>query len=145
MGEEQHHYAAGNRQLRIHYKGWNIAPFVCYDLRFPVWMRRTPAADYDLLLVVANWPERRSKHWKALAVARAIENQCYLAAVNRVGNDGNSIYHSGDSMLVSPMGDVEWTLEHAEALETITISHERLKEYRKIFPAGLDADPFVLK
>ena len=97
---ENEHYTAGTRRLVATVKGWRILLLVCYDLRFPVWSRQTadaskenPEPEYDLIIYVANWPERRNHAWKTLLQARAIENQCYVAAVNRIGNDGHSIYH----------------------------------------------------
>ena len=86
MAGEHSTYSAGKRRAIIEYMGWRICPQICYDLRFPVWSRNRN--DYDLLLYVANWPERRVHAWKTLLTARAIENQCYVAAVNRIGNDG---------------------------------------------------------
>lgn len=145
MGEEQQHYEKGNNRIIIEYKGWRIAPFVCYDLRFPVWLRRTEEYNYDLMILVANWPERRSNHWKILNQARAIENQCWLLALNRVGNDGNGIYHSGDSMVVSPLGEIVWTLKDEEAVYSTELNFETVENYRNVFPVGLDADTFTLR
>jgi predicted amidohydrolase len=144
MGEEQLHYNKGVKQLLILYKGWKIAPFVCYDLRFPVWLRRTHAFNYDLILLVANWPERRIGHWKALTLARAIENQAYVAAVNRIGIDGSGITHSGASCIVSPIGEVIFDAKDQAVCETIKISKLDLEKYRESFPVGLDADTFTL-
>ncbi|MFX8848627.1 nitrilase-related carbon-nitrogen hydrolase, partial [Acinetobacter baumannii] len=84
-----------------------------------VWARQSfnktqDEKEYDILLYVANWPERRNHAWKSLLVARAIENQCYVIGVNRVGNDGNEIYHSGDSMIINPLGEVLFTHAHEE-------------------------------
>ena len=107
-GENQH-YTEGNKRLIASVKGWKINLQVCYDLRFPVWSRQqsqTDEPEYDLLIYVANWPERRSTAWKTLLQARAIENQCYVVGVNRVGKDGNDINHSGDSMIIDPLGEI---------------------------------------
>ena len=142
MGEEQNHYSKGTQRLLISYKGWKIAPFICYDLRFPVWLRRTLTYDYDLLLIVANWPKKRMEHWKALARARAIENQCYLVAVNRVGEDVNKMYHSGDSQIISPLGEVLFTKADEECVFQYDLNLEEITGYRNNFPAGLDADSF---
>jgi predicted amidohydrolase len=144
MGEEQLHYQKGNKRLIVHYKGWKIAPFICYDLRFPVWIRKTKEFDYDLLLFVANWPEKRIAHWKALTLARAIENQAYVIAVNRVGKDGNDIYHSGDTCLISPLGEVLYAVEHEAANKILSISYDTLEKYKESFPVGLDADKFEI-
>ena len=104
FAEEDKYYSAGNKRLITSVKGWKINLLVCYDLRFPVWARQTNEAEYDLLIYVANWPERRIYAWKTLSQARAIENQCYVAAVNRVGKDGNDIYYSGESMIIRSIG-----------------------------------------
>lgn len=164
---EHEHYTPGNKRLIASVKGWKINLVICYDLRFPVWCRQSrpgnrffphenpedplqvpPAPvepEYDLLVCVANWPERRSHAWKTLLQARAIENQCYVAAVNRVGNDGNNIYHSGDSMIVSPMGEVLYTQQTDEAIHTITLQKDTLEEVRKKLPFLDDADDFIIQ
>ena len=98
-------YNRGEKKIIMSIKGWKILPLVCYDLRFPVWSRRTQKENYDLLIYVANWPERRVLAWKQLLIARAIENQCYVVGVNRTGNDGNEIYHSGDSAIIDFKGE----------------------------------------
>jgi predicted amidohydrolase len=99
-GEDQH-YTAGNKRLIASVKGWKINLQICYDLRFPVWARQTKGteSEYDVLLYVANWPEKRNHAWKTLLTARAIENQCVTIGVNRVGLDGNNNAHSGDSLI----------------------------------------------
>jgi predicted amidohydrolase len=89
----------------VEYKGYKIFLAICYDLRFPVWLRRTNALNYDVLLLVANWPERRNAHWKSLLQARAIENQSYVVAVNRIGVDANNVTHTGDSALINAKGE----------------------------------------
>lgn len=145
MGEEQKHYTAGKSRLLVHYKGWRIFPIVCYDLRFPVWLRRTEAFNYDLMVVVANWPQRRAEHWKTLLRARAIENQCYVAAVNRVGDDGNGVYHSGDSSLISPKGEILFQESDKEGVKTFQLDLQEVIQYRQEFPVGADTDLFELK
>ncbi len=150
---EQDFYAAGNKKLIVDLKGWKICPMVCYDLRFPVWIRNKTTfhpphvtRDYDVLLFVANWPERRNYPWKTLLTARAMENQCYVVGLNRVGNDGYDIYHSGDSAVIDPKGEtISKTKPHDESVETIALSWKELEEYRKNFPAWMDADGFELK
>lgn len=100
---ENEKYRAGHKRLIASVKGWKINLQICYDLRFPVWARQqTKDPEYDILIYVANWPERRSHAWKTLLCARAIENQCYVIGVNRVGKDGNGIYHSGNNMMINP-------------------------------------------
>ncbi|MBN2668487.1 MAG: amidohydrolase [Bacteroidales bacterium] len=143
MANEDRHYASGDQWLIIDYKGWKIRPLVCYDLRFPVWSRQRQEKTYDLLIYVANWPERRSEPWKTLLRARAIENLAYVAGVNRVGNDGNDIQHSGDSALIDYKGDTLFEFApFAEGIETIEINKNNLNEFRAKFPAHLDADAF---
>ena len=149
---EDEHYTAGSKRLIASVKGWRINLLVCYDLRFPVWARQSPSAadrahgeaEYDLLMYVANWPERRSHAWKTLLQARAIENQSYVVGVNRVGNDGNNIYHSGDSMIVDPMGEIVYTKKDEEDIFTITLKKEELVAVREKLPFLRDADRFLL-
>ena len=142
--KEDEHYTAGDKRLIASVKGWKINLQVCYDLRFPVWARQQAeeGLEYDVLVYVANWPERRNHAWKTLLQARAIENQCYVIGVNRVGNDGNNIYHSGDSMVIDPLGEVLYTKAHEEDSCTITLSKEKLEESRNKFPFWKDADGF---
>lgn len=149
---EDEHYTAGSKRLIASVKGWRINLLVCYDLRFPVWARQSPSAadrahgeaEYDLLVYVANWPERRSHAWKTLLQARAIENQSYVVGVNRVGNDGNNIYHSGDSMIVDPMGEIVYTKKDEEDIFTITLKKEELVAVREKLPFLRDGDRFLL-
>ncbi|MBC2713490.1 MAG: amidohydrolase [Desulfosarcina sp.] len=137
-GEEKI-YTPGDGHLLVVCHGWKIRPFVCYDLRFPIWTRNLDNA-YDAAIFVANWPERRAQHWKALLKARAIENQCYVAGVNRVGVDGNGHCYSGDTCIIDPMGRIVAGMSHKEAIITEILSAEALESYRKEFPAWLDAD-----
>ena len=145
MGDENNHYSAGNKKIIEEIKGWKICPLICYDLRFPAWSRNNVINPYDLLIYVANWPERRAYPWKTLLLARAIENQCYVAGLNRIGNDGNGINHSGDSAVIDPKGEIISSIPaHDEACETISLSYEELAEFRKIFPVLRDADKFEI-
>lgn len=145
MGNEHEHYTAGDKKLIVDYKGWKICPMVCYDLRFPVWSRNSKDNTYDVLLYVANWPEVRSYPWKQLLVARAIENQSFVIGVNRVGDDGNGIPHSGDSCILNPRGEVIVSLSsHLEFVETQNLSYSYLEEFRKVFPVLLDGDEFTI-
>jgi predicted amidohydrolase len=152
-GREDAHYNAGSKRLITSVKGWKLNVQVCYDLRFPVWARQQPPAlrgeegtgcEYDVLLYVANWPERRIHAWRTLLQARAIENQCYAVGVNRVGSDGNNIYHSGNSMVVNPLGEILYDKQHDEDIFTITLQKEQLDEVRNKFPFWKDADKFIL-
>jgi omega-amidase len=141
MGKEHDHYTPGEKRLIVELKGWKIAPFICYDLRFPVWMRNVNL-EYDLLLLVANWPERRIAHWRTLINARAIENQAYVVAVNRVGNDGNNFYYSGDSLVVDPMGNEIYHKKDVEDIHAITLIAEEVIKTRNAIPFLKDADDF---
>jgi omega-amidase len=146
-GEEDKHYSSGNKRLIASVKGWKINLQVCYDLRFPVWARQQPkdgAAEYDVLIYVANWPERRSHAWKTLLCARAIENQCYVVGVNRVGDDAKNIHYSGNSLVIDPMGQVLYHMAEDEDINTITLSKEKLEEVRTRFPFLNDADDFII-
>jgi len=169
FGKEDEHYSSGNKRLVAQAKGWKINLQICYDLRFPVWARQATAhlparagkdgeraspdtsgaggeaAEFDLLIYVANWPERRSHAWKTLLCARAIENQCYIVGVNRVGKDGNEIYHSGNSMIIDPLGEVLYHKADEEDVFTITLDKEHLQKIRRQFPFLKDADGFVIK
>lgn len=151
---EHNHYSAGSKRLIASVKGWKINLQICYDLRFPVWARQAYSApgiaetndnrshEYDLLVYVANWPERRNLAWKTLLVARAIENQCYTIGVNRVGTDGNNIYHSGNSLITDPLGEILYHRSDDEDLFTLTLEKDHLNQVRQKFPFGLDADEF---
>jgi predicted amidohydrolase len=144
MGEEHLHYSSGDRQVVINYQGIRIKPFICYDLRFPVWIRSR--ADADLLLFVANWPASRRAVWKSLLTARALENQVYVAGVNRVGVDGRGITYTGDSRVISPRGEVLAELpENKEGAITYSLDMEALRTFREKFPVHRDADDFEIK
>lgn len=150
-GENQH-YTEGKKRLIASVKGWKINLLICYDLRFPVWSRqgisfsaeKKAEAEYDVLVYVANWPERRVKAWKALLQARAIENQCYVVGVNRIGKDGNDIQYSGESMVIDPMGEILYTRKDAEDIFTISLDKEQLQFVREKFPFLNDADEFKI-
>ncbi len=159
-GEEDKHYNAGSKRLIASVKGWKINLQVCYDLRFPVWARNrvfdsaktqespsTPdrTLEYDVLIYVANWPERRSHAWKTLLCARAIENQCYVVGVNRVGSDANNIYYSGNSLIIDPLGQVLYHMADEEDVNTITLQKEVLEDTRAKFPFWKDADSFNIQ
>ena len=147
---EDEHYTAGTKRLIASVKGWRVNLQVCYDLRFPVWSRQAPSnesenvegPEYDLLVYVANWPERRNHAWKTLLQARAIENQAFVVGVNRVGNDGNQIHHAGDSMVVDPLGEVLYHKHEEEDIFTITLDKSHLDSVRARFPFWKDADRF---
>jgi omega-amidase len=143
LGKEDDFYTAGKDKLIVELNGWKICPAICYDLRFPVWLRNKNP-EYDLLLVVANWPEKRSLHWRTLIPARAVENLSFVVGVNRVGHDGNEIYHSGDSMCIDPNGKTVYYKPNDEDLYTFSISKDDVVKARRQFPFLRDADEFQL-
>ena len=143
MAGEHKHYAAGSEQVVLELKGWQVRPLVCYDLRFPVWSRA--AVGTDLLLYTANWPAARRQHWNRLLPARAIENLCYVAAVNRIGEDGKGFAYSGDSQVLDFQGDSLLNAGAEPGVFRVTLRDSELAAYRERFPAHLDADPFVLQ
>ena len=159
LAQEDKYYTAGNKRLIASVKGWKINLQICYDLRFPLWARNRivpiekpmeeepqtspdTRPEFDVLLYVANWPERRSHAWKTLLCARAIENQCYVVGVNRVGVDGNNVSHSGNSLVIDPLGEVLYHMADEEDIFTITLQKEWLNDVRKKFPFWKDADDF---
>ncbi len=145
--DEQLHYTSGQERVIVTVNGWRINLQVCYDLRFPAWARqqvKDHKAEYDVLLYVANWPERRVHAWKSLLMARAIENQCYVIGVNRVGYDGNDIYHCGNSMFIDPVGEVLFEKKRQECIETVLLDPATIENTRKQFPFLRDADQWQL-
>ncbi len=149
-GREHERYAAGRERLTVDWRGWRICPLVCYDLRFPVFSRnrydveRAGALDYDLLLYVANWPSARAYPWKTLLRARAIENLCYVAGLNRVGTDGNGLHYSGDSAVIDFLGHPVSECGEEVLVATTTLQAAELAAHRERFPAMLDGDRFEL-
>jgi predicted amidohydrolase len=149
-GNEHLRYAAGNERLSVEWKGWRINPQVCYDLRFPVFCRnrfdveRPGELDFDLQIFVANWPSARAYPWRTLLRARAIENLCFVAAVNRVGVDGNDLHYAGDSAVIDFLGQPQVEVREVQQVVTTTISAAALAAHRARFPAMLDADAFTL-
>lgn len=149
---EDKYYTAGKKRLIASVNGWKINLQVCYDLRFPVWARQasfpleraTGEIEYEVLIYVANWPERRMLAWRTLLTARAIENQCYVIGVNRVGFDGNDIYYSGNSMVRDAMGEVLYEKETDEDVFTITLSKKNLETVRTKLPFLRDGDAFSI-
>jgi len=143
MGGEKDHYSCGNSRILINYKNWKILPLICYDLRFPVWSRNSDG--YDILLYVANWPAVRSYAWNCLLRARAIENQSYVVAVNRIGKDGEGVEYIGESMILDPKGfPMNEVIEKKEMIIFKIIDLQELKDFRKKFPVSADADKFML-
>ncbi|HEX7342212.1 MAG TPA: amidohydrolase [Rhodanobacteraceae bacterium] len=149
--DEHKRYAAGGERVVVAWRGWRILPMVCYDLRFPVWIRNQhdttaeAGMDYDLVVFVANWPTPRRTAWRTLLRARAIENLSYAVGVNRVGVDGNGHPYSGDSAVLDPLGEALVDLGPQEQMVSVTLDGARLPDYRAHFPAWMDADAFELK
>ncbi len=142
LADEHEHYAAGTERVVFTYRGVRICPQVCYDLRFPVWSRNR--GDYDLLIYVANWPDRRHHAWATLIRARAIENQCFVAAVNRTGTDGNSLPYKGGSAIIDYLGEELVDLGDRVAAGTATVDLNAMRTFRERFPFHKDADEFTL-
>ena len=148
LSDEYKVMSAGKKKIVAAWKNWKILPLVCYDLRFPVWSRnqwRGGEYEYDLLVYASNWPKSRSHIWKSLLVARAIENQCYVIGVNRIGKDGHGTAYSGNSLLIGPEGEIleSADTEHPAVIST-TLSMTRLMDFRKKYPFAPDWDHFTI-
>ena len=144
---ENDQYTAGNKRLVASVKGWKIHLQVCYDLRFPVWARQSPVentGEYDVLINVANWPQKRILAWKTLLQARAIENQCFVVGVNRVGTDGNNLIYNGNSLLIDPSGEILFQGSDQEETATFTLQKDSITQTRGQFPFLKDADSFII-
>ena len=164
LSGEHEHYTPGRQRLVVEWLGWRICPLICYDLRFPVWSRNSsPTPDpspkgrgdethlqgsggglFDLLIYVANWPNRRAHHWRSLLTARAIENQCFVTGVNIVGKDGNGLEYAGDSAVIDFAGHPICQISGQEGVFTANLSLPDLKTYRQQLPFLQDADIFTL-
>lgn len=142
LADEHRHYTAGNELLTFEINGFRICPMICYDLRFPVWSRNRDR--YDLLLYVANWPSPRHLAWETLIRARAIENLAYVAAVNRVGNDGNNHPYSGGSAIIDFLGNDQVNLGDKTGTATVSLDLLALRKFRKKFAFDQDADEFLI-
>lgn len=150
MAKEHERYAGGDTRLVVELNGWRICPEVCYDLRFPVWLRNrydraASRFDYDLILFVANWPSARRHAWRTLLRARAIENLAYCIGVNRVGVDGNELHYAGDSGAFDFLGQPLVELGAQEQVVTVTLDPAALAAHRERFPAWMDADEFDIR
>jgi omega-amidase len=150
-GKEDQHYCAGKKRLIASVNGWKINLQICYDLRFPIWLRQSNGADagaapeYDLIIVVANWPSARSLAWKTLLQARAIENQCFVIGVNRTGIDGRGLEYSGESMVAGPSGEIIKLMGSEEAIFSHTLDRDLLEQFRLKYPFLHDADRFFIQ
>ncbi len=144
IGGESVSFTAGEKRLIVDFMGWRIALYICYDIRFPVWCRNQN--ETDLMIYTANWPSSRSEVWNVLLKARAIENQVYVAGVNRVGTDGNGVVYIGESQIINPIGKVLLQSDlTGVGMFTFEISKKVLNDFREKFPVTKDADSFVLK
>ncbi|MDT0643158.1 amidohydrolase [Zunongwangia sp. F363] len=144
LAKEDQTYTAGKERLIVEYKGWKICPLVCYDLRFPVFSRNT--VDYDLLIYVANWPEKRVAAWDALLKARAIENMSFCIGVNRTGIDGDGYKYNGHSAAYNCLGELLTEVDVEESFsKEISLDSSHLQETRDQFKFLLDRDEFSLK
>jgi predicted amidohydrolase len=141
MANEDQSYSPGKQKIIIEYLGWKICPLICYDLRFPIWNRNLE--DYDIAIYVANWPEKRANHWKSLLMARAIENQCYVLAVNRIGIDGKGLNYNGDTSIIDPTGDIIFQKNNEESTYQYLLKKEELQNIRKNLPFLKDRDQLV--
>lgn len=133
----------GEERITIEYKGWRIRPFVCYDMRFPVWNRNSfkdGKYEYDLAVFTAEWPEKKSEVWNTLLRARAIENQAYIVGVNRVGIDDSNIKYKGETMILNMKGRVVAQATEGECVVTGEINMEDLVAFREYFRVAKDWD-----
>lgn len=152
MSGEDQQYAAGNSKLIVEWRGWRICPMICYDLRFPVWIRNhlstvpgeESRGEYDLLLFIANWPAKRRFQWRQLLIARAIENQSYCIGLNRLGSDGNGLDYSGDSLVLAADGQTLMDCEDKAGVFSTSLNYQAMVRYRSKFPCYRDADSFQL-
>lgn len=151
LSDEHLNFEPGNKRIIINYKGWNICPMICFDLRFPIYCRQkfndfeTYRGEYDLLLFVASWPKTRILAWQTLLQARAIENQAYVVGANRVGVDGNQAEHNGASTIINPLGEVINSFTDFEQIFTTTLSLPKLIKIRRAYQFWQNADEFILK
>jgi omega-amidase len=145
MGREHEHFTSGQSACSLSWRGMRICPLVCYDLRFPVFSRRRAELDYDLLIYVANWPTARVEAWKLLLRARAIENQAFVVGVNRIGPDGQGVGYPGESAAIDYLGHTLASLGDVAGVATLALDAGALVDFRKKFPAHLDADRFTLE
>lgn len=144
FAKETDHFSAGRERVVVEWREWRILLQICFDLRFPVFARNK--GDYDAALYVANWPEARSYPWSQLLIARAIENQCYVVGVNRVGMDGKGLHYIGDSVTIDPKGQVIASCEPSnDCITHATFDAAVLVDFRAKFPVGMETDHFELK
>lgn len=144
LGGEQDEFSAGERRVIVSVNGWRILLQICYDLRFPVYARQQKDDEYDAILYVANWPQKRMLAWNTLLKARAIENQCYTIGVNRIGQDGTGLDHSGGTAVYDPLGETMYYKENSEDVFTTSLDSEIVNTVRTKLPFQKDRDTFTL-
>jgi predicted amidohydrolase len=137
LGGEDKHFVRGSETASFHWGEFHVAPFICYDLRFPEIFRQQTRLGAQVLVVIANWPATRDAHWQTLLAARAIENQAYVIGVNRVGSDPQLVY-AGHSMIIDPRGELLALAGQTPLIVQAQLSLEPLIEYRQQFPALRD-------
>ena len=143
LAGEHKTYSSGEEHLVFNYLGWKICPLICYDLRFPVWSRNTK--DYDVLIFVANWPQKRIEAWDALLKARAIENMCFCIGVNRIGTDVNGHVYNGHSAVYDVLGkQISTPSNEIEFIETVSLKKAHIEKYRNHLQFLNDRDKFNL-
>jgi predicted amidohydrolase len=142
LAEENMFYKAGKKRLVFEFRGFKISPYVCYDLRFPVWSRNR--GEYDLAIYSANWPEVRVNVWNTLLRARAIENQCFVAGSNRIGADGKGIRHNGNSCIINARGELLSAAGESACSISTDLSLQELTDFRNKFNVFRDADEFEI-
>lgn len=142
MAGEEKVYTPGNKKLIVELNGWKICPMICYDLRFPAWVRNQE--NYDLSVFVASWPEKRISHWRKLIQARSIENQCYTIGVNRIGSDNNEINYNGSSMIIDPMGEIKIEMILSNSVVVKTLYYDEITRIRRYMPFLKDQDNYAI-
>jgi predicted amidohydrolase len=143
IAEEHKYFNRGTQTVRVSFRSWNIALFICYDLRFPMWS--SLCAGSDVMIYVANWPDKRSIAWNALLKARAIENQCYVAGVNRVGNDAKGIHYEGESQIIDYEGNILAYNKAQECVIEAGIELKSMQAFRRAYPFIKDNDAYQLE
>lgn len=147
FNDEQQYFSSGSKRCIARVGGWRVQLQICYDLRFPVWTRQQSKDDdyeYDVLMNAANWPASRNETWQTLLKARAIENQCYVVGVNRIGTDGNNIHYCGNSMAINPLGNIIENVSDTDSITTVVLQKADLHTIRNQFPFGKDSDAFAI-
>lgn len=146
IGDEQKYFTPGNKHLDVVFRGVKFRLLICFDLRFPVWSRNVSGNDYDVLLYTANWPKDRIEAWDALTVARAMENQSYVCAVNAVGEDSYNVKHNGHSVALDPRGKVLARFDDFETgVRSFDVDMAYLEKVRNRLPFWRSADKFSIE